>query len=65
MAKINEAGALMIRRAGRFKIQTCPYKDKFCGDWCPLFGVSGDRDEIFVGCFGYAILMDLEGDERK
>lgn len=37
--KINPEGHLEIKRAGRFQIQSCPYKPEFhfCGDWCPLF----------------------------
>jgi len=41
-AKINEKGSLMLERAGKFKLQDCPFnKDNFCGDSCPLF-----REEI-------------------
>ena len=37
--KINKEGHLEIKRAGKFKLQSCPYKPEFhfCGDWCPLF----------------------------
>ena len=37
--KLNNKGNLFIERAGKFKIQGCPYyhKEAACGDWCPLF----------------------------
>lgn len=40
--KIDATGWLYIERAGRMKVQVCPYKSnryysKPCGDWCPLF----------------------------
>ena len=37
--KINKKGHLEIKRAGKFKLQSCPYGIEFCfcGDWCPLF----------------------------
>ena len=36
---INSSGYLMIKRAGIYQEQRCPYStDKSCGDWCPLFG---------------------------
>ena len=37
--KINKEGHLEIKRAGKFKLQSCPRKPElhFCGDWCPLF----------------------------
>ena len=43
-AKIDKDGCLHLERAGKFKIQCCPYSTRFepggssyCGDWCPLF----------------------------
>ena len=37
--KINKQGHLAIKRAGKVKVQVCPYQqdDSICGDWCPLF----------------------------
>lgn len=42
--KIDDKGRLWIKRADKFKEQSCPFNnhpayDKAdCGDWCPLFG---------------------------
>jgi len=40
-AKININGFLEIERAGRFKLQRCPFRSTLnfinCGDGCPLF----------------------------
>ena len=42
MVKIDENGALWIRRKGKLKRQYCPLQsrevDVYCGDSCPHFG---------------------------
>ena len=42
--KITERGSLLLERAGKFKLQLCPYVPDPaegtatpCGDWCPQF----------------------------
>lgn len=41
---IDKNGWLHLDRAGKMKVQICPYATshstlvKNCGDWCPLFG---------------------------
>ena len=37
--KIDKNGHLHIERAGKLKMQGCPFEeDSYCGDWCSLFG---------------------------
>ncbi len=38
--KITKDGLFMIERAGKLKLQICPFNEHIgdrCGDWCPMF----------------------------
>lgn len=35
--KIDCVGDLYIERAGKFRLQYCPFSNDICGDKCPLF----------------------------
>jgi hypothetical protein len=36
--RIDNAGYLVINRAGKERMQGCPFNSgAYCGDWCPLF----------------------------
>jgi hypothetical protein len=59
LCKINNIGALLVNRAGRYIVQYCPFcADDFCGHHCPMFvempatdAVTGDAvPGIFLGC---------------
>lgn len=66
-AKINNMGNLLIKRAGKFKSQYCPYAanevDTACGDWCPKFGEDQVLFLTSIGACG--ITYTLVEDERS
>jgi len=36
-ALINEYGTLYLEKKGKLIPMICPFKNRECGDWCPLF----------------------------
>jgi len=36
-ALINEYGTLYLEKKGNLMPMICPFKNRECGDWCPLF----------------------------
>lgn len=46
---ITQKGELHLDRKNVMKITRCPYSDKPCGDWCPLFGsITRDPQEYDI-----------------
>ena len=51
--KITEKGSLQIKRARKYKPQRCPWDSgpedvDSCGDWCPLFRITGTYASLIV-----------------
>ena len=74
---IDSGGWLQIERAGKWKVQRCPFAGADdqgrwvadCGDWCPHFGevrllsdVATDR--LLDLCHGKTLMGDIT-DQRK
>ena len=63
--KINEAGALLIKRGEEWRVQFCPYSCKFCGDHCPQLYIEDDEAFVTLGCVsGDWPSMDIVEDLR-
>jgi len=72
-AKLNKQGWLEIERAGRMKVQYCPYDRPSdiparCGDWCPRFiefGRLGSSDSVKFHLCGEEVIFSEVIDERE
>ena len=70
--KLNEAGILVINRAGVKQEMKCPFTidakaeaNYACGDWCPLFGepAGNDKGAFLELCHATPYFEEFE-DER-
>ena len=63
--RINEGGALEIRRIIEWKEQRCCNNyDRFCGDECPHFGDIDNDFELEI-CHGRKLKFDIFTDDRE
>ena len=68
--RITDKGNLIIRHAGEFKSQYCPWNrtdeiSEYCGDWCALFGEPVKfKDQYSLWLCNKTLYFDKFGDYR-
>lgn len=62
MKGILKRGFLSIQRGSKLQIQTCPYCNDTCGDWCPMM-VTDNAGLCVKICNG--VIVELLGDEEE